>query len=177
MMGRSVRRWLNSLRTHMLHGVNSPPGYATSLQYNAAGQMAQEQFGTNALLYHRQSYNNRLQLYSVRLGTGITDDGSNLTRNRGELRLYYGTNPAAFGDDCTNNNGNVWRAEHLAPLDDSVNSWVDSVSYYGYDELNRLTAVIESPLASWVSSYGGWLPQSYAQRYKYDRYGNQTLSS
>ncbi len=154
--------------------------YADQLSYNAAGQMLSEHFGTPnqpAGLYHRLSYNNRQQLYDIRLGTSVTDNGAPATWNRGDLRLYYGTNPNAFGNDGTNNNGNVWRAEHVVPLDDAVNNYVDSVSYYSYDELNRLTSVVESPLASWVSSYGGYLPQSYAQRYNYDRYGNRTLST
>jgi RHS repeat-associated protein len=51
------------------------------------------------------------------------------------------------------------------------------VSYYGYDELNRLSRVDELPIASWVSPNIGWLPQAYSQRYNYDRYGNRTLNT
>ena len=98
-------------------------------------------FGTTTALYHQMSYNNRQQLYDIRLGTGgATNLGDVATKNRGQLGIYYGTNPAAYGNDGTNNNGNVYRIDHVVPLDDNFQRWTDSVSYYHYDALNRLTS-------------------------------------
>ena len=39
------------------------------MQYDAAGSMKREQFGTTIPLYHRRHYNNRGQLFDIRLGT------------------------------------------------------------------------------------------------------------
>ena len=93
------------------------------------------------------------------------------------MGIFYGTNPLAYGNDGTNNNGNVYRIDHVVPLDDNLAQWADSVSYYNYDALNRIISVDELPIASWVNVNGGWLPQSYAQKYKYDRWGNRQLNT
>ena len=153
--------------------------YAIELSYAATGQLVKEKFGTTPTpLYHQMSYNNRQQLYDIRLGTsGAANLGDPATKNRGLLEIYYGTNPVAYGNDGTNNNGNVYRLDHVVPLDDNFQRFTDSVSYYHYDELNRIISVNELPIASWVSETGGWLPQSYAQRYKYDRWGNRTIDT
>jgi RHS repeat-associated protein len=159
-------------------GDGVPRTYADQMSYNAAGQMLSEHFGTSSALYHRKHYNNRHQLYDIRLGTGTVDNLNDpATKNRGALHLFYNT-AYAFGDGAAGNNGNVYRADHVVPLDESVSNWVDSVSYYSYDDLNRLTAVDELPVASWVGGGNiGWLPQAYAQRYNYDRWGNRTLNT
>ncbi|MCW5970177.1 MAG: hypothetical protein KIT57_16840 [Blastocatellales bacterium] len=92
-------------------------------------------------------------MYDVRLGTGATDD-SNSTWNRGAIRTFYSSNLVDYNTPATgqqNNNGNVYRQDHFAPLDTSVNDWVMSVDSYGYDALNRLTGVSEVA-ASFISS-------------------------
>ncbi|MBX3280792.1 MAG: RHS repeat protein, partial [Acidobacteria bacterium] len=145
--------------------------------YTATGQMTQEQYGTTTSLYHRRHFNSRGQMYDVRLGTGATDDFSNSTWNRGAIRTFYSSNLVDYNTPATgqqNNNGNVYRQDHFAPLDTSVNDWVMSVDSYGYDALNRLTGVSEVAASFISSSYQETSP--YAQYYNYDRYGNRTLS-
>ncbi|NOT61489.1 MAG: RHS repeat-associated core domain-containing protein [Acidobacteria bacterium] len=145
------------------------------LQYSAAGQLIKERFGTNTPLYHQMYFNNRQQLYNIQLGTNTTSDiNEGVNKNRGELRLYY--NADYLPNSGAQNNGNLYRAEHFVPLNDSVTSYIDSVSYYNYDALNRLVSVDELPIAYWVNPAEGWLPQSYSQRYKYDRWGNRQLN-
>ena len=102
---------------------------------------------------------------------------ANGTWNRGALRLYYCSNYADYNDYTatgpmlTNNNGNVWRGEHLVPnaLDGSGNitSWVMGTDTYSYDELNRLTQVTESAT--------GDNGQGFTQKFIYDRWGNRTI--
>ncbi|NOT63483.1 MAG: RHS repeat-associated core domain-containing protein [Acidobacteria bacterium] len=158
--------------------------YATAMQYNPRGQMMCETFGTTTALYQRKYYNRRGQLFDIRLGT----DGSsawnvedplvwrwaNGTWNRGALRLYYsaslneynGVNPAQ-----ADNNGNIHRMEHFVPnaLDGSgnVTSWTMGSDGYSYDELSRLTQVVETPT-------GGTGP-GFTQKYLYDRWGNRRI--
>ena len=151
--------------------------YATGLSYTAAGQLTKETFGTTPTpLYHRMTFNSRQQMDNIRLGTGAVDNfGATDNWNRGELRMYY--NSDSMPASGANNNGNLYRAEHVIPMDDNIDQHANSVSYYNYDSLNRLKSVDELPIASWVNAGGGWLPQSYAQRYKYDRWGNRTIDT
>jgi RHS repeat-associated protein len=166
--------------------------YSTGLLYNPQGQMTREQFGTATALYHRRHYNTRGQLFDVRLGTGSDPayDGPNANQtgtswNRGALRMYYSSSYNDYTWPTVtpqSNNGNLYRQDIFVPatLDGSGNvaTWMLGVDYYGYDELNRLTRVDELPAASWVGGGSiGWLPQAYAQHYKYDRFGNRLLDT
>jgi RHS repeat-associated protein len=169
--------------------------YSTGLLYNPQGQMTREQFGTATPLYHRRHYNARGQLFDVRLGTVAGShpdyDGPDPTKwlgtswNRGAIRFYYSSNYNDHTGPITtpqNNNGNLYAQDIFVPatLDGSGNvaTWTMGVDYYGYDWLNRLTKVDELPAASWVGGGSiGWLPQAYAQHYKYDRFGNRLLDT
>jgi len=143
--------------------------YATGITYTSAGLMTQEKFqaGTANQLYHNLHYNNRLQLYDARLGTGTGDgQAAEWTWNRGALLMYYDSN-YAYGDGGLNNNGNVYRMDHFIPLNDSVSQWAITEDYYGYDALNRL--------ASFTDLSGG--ATSASQNFNYDRYGNRWVTS
>ena len=146
--------------------------YARSISYNAADQITSETFGTQQQsLYHRRRYNNRFQLYDVRLGTGATDDGSNATFNRGLLRMYYASN-YAYGDGGLNNNGNLYRMDHFVPGNDSISTWTMAIDYYGYDDLNRITAIAENKQNNTTGETG-----VFSQTYVMDRWGNRSIAS
>src|SRR5205085_7611380 len=88
--------------------------------------------------------------------------------NRGALRLYYSSSYNDHTGPVTtplNNNGNLYAQDIFVPatLDGNgiVASYSMGVDYYGYDALNRLVSVDELPVASWVSSNVGRLPQAY----------------
>jgi YD repeat-containing protein len=125
-------------------------------------------------LYLKLAYNKRQQLVDLRLST-INDAGN---WNRGALVFYYGTNAILnwnpFQDDA-DNNGNVRRALHYAPLDDQISSHViPQLQDYAYDELNRISSVSEQQNSN-SGSPGAWFP-SFSQTFAYDRYGNKRIS-
>jgi len=157
----------------------TPINYVTGTTvYTPTGQMAQEQFGTTTALYHRRHFTSRGQMYDVRLGTGAADDFSAATWNRGALRTFYSSNLVEYNSPPTgqqNNNGNVYRQDHFAPLNDAASDWVMSVDTYSYDSLNRITGVSEA-----ADSYIGSVFQEtfpYTQSFSYDQYGNRVLIS
>lgn len=142
--------------------------YTTGITYNAAGQMTREQFGTGTPLYHNRHFNNRGQLYDVRLGT---NGGDEWTWNRGALRIFNNLS-YNVGNGGTANNGNVYRVDHFVPLNDAASAWFMPVDYYGFDELNRITGI-------WEQTYDSTGYVNYStlnQTYTYDRYGNRTVS-
>ena len=175
---------LNSFTGNLGDGVNR--NYATGIQYDAAGMMKREQFGTTIPLYHRRHYNNRLQLFDIRLGTdpnpSYDSDDLNTWQNaagswnRGALRLYYSTIDVChvYGNGGTNNNGNLLRMDHHIPADDAVSSFVASIDKYDYDPLNRLKSVTELSYTKGTSGediYQG----VFRQAFLYDRWGNRTI--
>ena len=153
--------------------------------------MTRERFVTATPLYHRRHYNTRGQLFDVRLGTGNDPayDGPNADQmgtswNRGALRIYY----SSSNNDYTwptavpqNNNGNLYRQDIFVPatLDgaNNVANYTLGVDYFNYDSLNRLVSMDELPIAYSVNPNEGWLPQSFAQRYSYDRFGNRAINT
>src|SRR5262245_58974587 len=175
---------LNSFTGNLGDGVNR--NYAAGMQYDAAGLMKREQFGANVPLYHRRHYNNRLQLFDIRLGTDPnpaydSDDlnvwaGAAGSWNRGGLRLYYTTLDGChvFGDGGTDNNGNPLRMDHHIPLDDAVSNFVASIDRYDYDSLNRLKSVTELSYTKGPS--GNDIYQGvFRQAFLYDPWGNRTI--
>lgn len=142
--------------------------YTTGITYNSAGQMTREQFGTTTPLYHNRHFNNRGQLYDVRLGTNGSDEW---TWNRGALRIYNNAN-STVGNGGTLNNGNVYRVDHFVPLNDAVTAWFMPVDFYGFDELNRITGIWEQTYDS--TGYANY--NTLNQTYSYDRYGNRAVS-
>jgi RHS repeat-associated protein len=175
---------LNSFTGDLGDGVNR--NYATGIQYDVAGSMKREQFGTTVPLYHRRHYNNRGQLYDIRLGTDPNPnyDSDDMgawqnaagSWNRGALRLYYSTLDGCqvYGNGGTNNNGNLLRMDHHIPLDDAVSNFVASIDRYDYDPLNRLKSVTELSYTKGPS--GADMYQGvFRQAFLYDRWGNRTI--
>jgi RHS repeat-associated protein len=175
---------LNSFTGNLGDGVNR--NYSTGIQYDAAGSMKREQFGTTIPLYHRRHYNNRGQLFDIRLGTDPNPvyDSDDLSAwqnaagswNRGALSLYYSTLNGChvYGNGGTGNNGNVLRMDHHVPVDDAVSNFVASIDRYDYDPLNRLKSVTELSYTKGASGediYQG----VFRQEFLYDRWGNRTI--
>lgn len=142
--------------------------YASNITYNAKGQPIKEQWGTDTTLYLNRHYNNRHQLYDIRLGTSSTDEW---TWNRGALR-YYHASDYAWGDGGADNNGQLYRAEHFVPLNDGVTEWMMSTDYYSYDRINRLTRVTENADLYEGGNYNAW--EAFKQSFQFDRWGNLT---
>jgi RHS repeat-associated protein len=175
---------LNSFTGNLGDGVNR--NYVTGIQYDAAGSMKREQFGTTIPLYHRRHYNNRGQLFDIRLGTDPnpaydSDDlnawaGAAGSWNRGALRLYYSTLYGCYiyGNGGTDNNGNLLRMDHQIPLDDAVSNFAASIDRYDYDSLNRLKSVTELSYTKGPS--GNDVYQGiFRQAFLYDPWGNRTI--
>jgi RHS repeat-associated protein len=133
--------------------------YASEFQYTASSAVQQERLGTDTALYHKQRYNDRGQLWDMRVSTVpfATDptDG-----NRGAIVNYYSNNftPGVSGLD---NNGNLLRQETSIP---GSGYFQDN---FAYDALNRLTSVAEK--------LNGTGSNSFKQAYSYDRFGNRRL--
>jgi RHS repeat-associated protein len=135
--------------------------YSTGIEYDAAGRMKLEQFGTQTVLNHKRGYNVRGQMCEVGLGTlGTT--------NRGFLLFYYSqVNGYSGCESGTDNNGNVVLSQHW--VYDGLpgeHPWFNQ--YYIYDDLNRITSVREEQNA--VTTTG-------EQHYTYDRWGNRQINA
>jgi len=155
----------------------SSRNYATNILYTSAGQLTQERLGENVsgmtMLYHNRHYNNRQQLYDVRLGTGVNDgQGTEWTWNRGAIRLFYGSN-WAYGNGGVENNGNITRMDHFAPTNEAASTWSMSLDYYQYDALNRIKGIWENRAAH----NQGETSTGLTQQYLYDRFGNRTVNN
>jgi RHS repeat-associated protein len=139
--------------------------YMTAIAFDDSGRMTRERFGTDTLLYHKQHFNVRGQLYDSRISTVNDEDNW----NRGAIVNYYSLSNYCFGCSGTDNNGNLYIQQHFVPTDDAISSYSLMQQNYDYDELNRL---------KWTQEYingsgntpGGW------QGSTFDRWGNRTLT-
>ncbi len=156
--------------------------YASEFQYNPAGLMTRETFGTApTVLYHGMGYNSRYQMVETTLGTNVNDQG---TWTRGRLWFFYNStaesqnNPYADGPG---NNGNVLRQEHHVPtavtekpgqmaLSGVTTYSIPMRDRYTYDPLNRLLRVNGFQV-------DGTSPEAaiYSQGYLYDKFGNRKI--
>jgi RHS repeat-associated protein len=152
-------------------GDGVPRNYAVYLNYNAAGQLLKEGFGTNTATYHYIDYNSRFQMVESRLSTSFNNPG---TWNRGKLVFSYHTG------DATKNNGNVMRQEHYVPL--AVNDSTGAVTSfavpmrddYEYDAVNRLLWV----KGKQQDANGNETPDPiYQQTFIYDQFGNRRIDA
>jgi RHS repeat-associated protein len=140
--------------------------YASSFVYNSRSQITQELFGTQTPLYHKLQYNIRGQLWDVRVATGADVNGS---WNRGALQFFY-ESTLTHGASGPDNNGNVLKSSHYAPLDETSSTSSSPYQLYTYDALNRLTSVKEYALGTSQP-----LTQTALQTYTYDRWGNRKI--
>jgi RHS repeat-associated protein len=142
--------------------------YMTAIAFDDSGRMTREQFGTDTALYHKQHWNNRGQLYDMRLSTVNDEDNW----NRGAIVNYYSLSNMCFGPTCTgtDTNGNLQIQQHFIPTDDAINGYSLMQENYAYDGLNRMT---------WVGEYmnGSGATPSGAQNYSHDRWGNHTINA
>jgi YD repeat-containing protein len=136
--------------------------YATDIAYDPMGGMQRETFGTATPLYHKRKYNERGQVYDVRL-SNVNDDWN---WNRGALVNWYSSN-GIHGGSGADNNGNVLIARHHAPGNDQYVNSSMSEDHYTYDSLNRIAS---------VNGYH-WQTLAFTQSYTYDRFGNRQINN
>jgi RHS repeat-associated protein len=141
--------------------------YASDIRYNVAGQVTREQFGTVIPLWHHSHYNIRHQLFDTRVGTSSYE----WSWNRGWLAFLYSAT-APWGESAADNNGNILRADHWVPKDDTEANWETSYQRFWYDGANRLDRANE---VSNTSSRGDLL--EWNQDFDYDRFGNRTINA
>jgi RHS repeat-associated protein len=132
--------------------------YASAISYDDASRMQEERYGTLTPLYHKQRFNQRGQLWDMRLST-VTFASDSTNGDRGAIVNYYSNNfqPGVSGTD---NNGNLLRQESFVPGSDYFQQ------NYGYDSLNRLSSVSE--LKNGQTS-------NFTQGYSFDQWGNRTI--
>lgn len=152
-------------------GDGAQRSYSSGVQYDEAGRMTRERFGTQTPLYRKSFYNVRGQLFDTRLSS--VDDTWDW--NRGRLIFYYSAN-RQWGQSGADNNGNLLYVENWIPPEGAALDQADTLrdATYTYDSLNRLASVSESM----TSAAGGWVwAQQFAQGYSYDRYGNRQINA
>lgn len=153
---------LNTFTGYLGDGVSR--NYSTNIIYDAGSRMLEEKYGKQTSLFHKLQYNQRGQLYDVRLST-LSRAQSVTDWDRGCLAFYYSWNNQAWGASGTDNSGNVTKAEIYVPnADGSYNMLQDQ---YSYDSLNRLQSVNELQ----------WGTQAvFTQAFTYDRWGNRQIN-
>ncbi|HBY62863.1 MAG TPA: hypothetical protein DEH78_23825, partial [Solibacterales bacterium] len=139
--------------TEVASPATAGPTYAASIQYAPHGALKQLTLGNS--LVESQSYNERLQMTGVTLGTRMA------------LRLSYC--PGLFST-CSTNNGNVLRQEIEREKTGTGTLTLTLRQDYGYDPVNRFTSVSETVLA-------GGAPGNWSLTFGYDRYGNQWINT
>lgn len=132
--------------------------YMTAPTFDDAGRMIREQFGTDIPLYNKRHYNQRGQLYDMRLSS-INNDTD---WDRGAIVNYYSLSNYGFGTSGTDNNGNLYVQQHWIPGGASMQQ------NYAYDSLNRISSVGE---------YQNGATLTGVQNYNYDRWGNRTIAT
>ncbi len=135
--------------------------YANNFQYNDYGLLQQEQFGTQAPLYHKQRFNSRGQLWDMRLSS-VSFDTDPANGDRGSIVNYFSSSYTQGGSG-TDNNGNLLRQEIYVPGGPYFQQT------YAYDNLNRLASVNEK--------LNGTGTDSFKQIYTYDRWGNRGVDT
>ncbi len=138
--------------------------YASATDYDNAGRMQEEKYGTLTPLYHKLRYNVRGQLYEVRLST-MSRASSETDWNRGCLAFYYSNLNQALGQSASDNNGNLLKSENYVP--NANGSYNLSQDRYEYDSVNRLLSMTEYQ--------HGTGPVVFKQAYSYDQFGNRSI--
>jgi RHS repeat-associated protein len=156
---------LNDFRGNLGDATQQQRIYSTGITYDSNGVWTREQFGTTTPLYNKRHYNNRQQLYDMRVST-VNDDTN---WNRGKIVNYYSLNNFVVGGTGLDTNGNLYVQEHWIPSDDQMSSHTIHQQNYTYDSLNRISSVREYLNGNLAQDTG-------SQTYTYDRYGNRTMS-
>jgi RHS repeat-associated protein len=121
--------------------------YLDQIKYTASYAVKESRLGNG--LWETTSYNNRLQVIQIGLGS------SNTNTNLLKIAYDYGT--------ATQNNGALREQKITAAgLTQPI------VQSYGYDDLNRLETATET--------YAGGVP-SWQQTFSYDRFGNRRFAA
>ena len=138
-------------------GEGVPRTYANEFQYTESGGVQQEKFGTDTPLYHKQGFNERGQLWDMRLSTvPFATDPAN--GDRGAIVNYYSNNFVQGGTGA-DNNGNLLRQEIYIPGSSFFQQ------DFAYDSLNRLQLISEKLNGN----------DTFKQAYTFDRWGNRTI--
>jgi YD repeat-containing protein len=127
---------------------SSSQNRATNFVYNPAGAATSFKFGNNK--YENFTYNNRMQVTQIGLGTSTTDTSL--------LKLEYKYNTTGN----TDNNGSMLEQKITVPTVGGSSGFT-ATQTYTYDALNRLGAATET-----IST------QTWKQEFSYDRYGNRS---
>ncbi|HEX8195913.1 MAG TPA: RHS repeat-associated core domain-containing protein [Pyrinomonadaceae bacterium] len=139
---------------------NPLKSYAGNFSYNPAGGIDKMQLGNTR--WETMSYNARLQLTQIGLGTSATDTSLwKAEYSYGELNTSNGT------VDAAKNNGNLAKQIITAPNATSGQSAVVFTQSYIYDHLNRLKSGTEMNGST----------QNWKQTFLYDRFGNRTFDT
>lgn len=161
-------------RAGRVASVTDPSGFhADTFSYAAHGAVAGLRFGNSvagAERWESTSFNSRLQ--TTQIGLGSASGLADVLR----LQFKYG-NTQQFDNEPTNNGNITWhQVRHVVPAGS-----ICFTQGYGYDALNRLSAVAEAtgnacsqPTAPRVCDAGTAL--AWCQRYDYDRFGNRAVA-
>jgi len=126
--------------------------YANAFNYNVSGAVEKMRLGNGR--WETASYNNRLQITQIGLGTGSSDTSL--------LKLEYSYNTTGQ----TNNNGSL-REQKITVPGAGGTSGFTATQTYSYDDLNRLQIAEEK-----VSGSTTW-----KQTFVIDRYGNREFDA
>lgn len=160
--GRLANKDLTNLAFTGTLGDGNPRTYSRNISYESAGQMTQEQFGTNKEIYHKLHYNWRQQLAEILVSTTL---GSSY--DRGRIVNRYGLQCSDANCNPTDNNGNLRKQQIDIPTTEQATTFVSWYQQYDYDALNRLQSVRE------VANNN----QLWRQWFAYDRWGNRTIDT
>jgi RHS repeat-associated protein len=152
---------LNSFTGNL--GDGTVRNYAIGITYGSSGSWTREQFGTTTALYNKRQYNNRQQLFDMRVST-VNDD---MNWNRGAIVNYYSLISYYGGGTAADTNGNLYVQQHWIPNDDAISGYSMMQQNYGYDALNRI---------NWMGEYQNGQTLTGSQTFGYDRWGNRTVS-
>jgi RHS repeat-associated protein len=150
-------------------GDGQPRTYAQGLLYAAAGQLRQEQFGTEVPIFNRRVFNSRQQMVQL-LASSDPDFGANGAGLRGQLENFYG---------AADNNGNLQEQTIWVPANELNTAGTGRRQFFHYDALNRLTNVSEQSLGNGhicLSRPGCPGSPLWSQSYKYDSWGNRVVN-
>jgi RHS repeat-associated protein len=125
----------------------SGPSQSGGIQYTPSG--AEQAFVLGSGIVQSSTYNNRLQLCQIQVGTVLP--GSSQMLNLLNKQYFHAKTPETLCGNANGNNGNIWSiADVQRP---------GLTQTFAYDSLNRLTSALSAD-------------SSYSQAYSLDSFGN-----